>query len=160
MPAFGEGERLAVTGSTHDGWGFRKTDDAQAHSMLVERINRKILQDRQNIVETEPYFIDDSEVVVLAYGFTARTSLYVVKRMRKEGLRVGLLRLKTLWPFPEEAVREATGKAKNIFIPEMNRGQVAGEARKYSLCEVHSLTQTDGEVIGPEALEEALRRIA
>ena len=160
MPAFGEGERIAVTGSTHDARGFRKTDDPRAHSMLVERINRKILKNRQDIVETESHFIDDAEIVVLAYGFTARTGLYAVKRMRKEGRKVGLLRLKTLWPFPEEPVREATAKAKSLFVPEMNRGQVADEARKYSRCEVRSLTQTDGEVIGPEAMEEALRRIA
>ena len=160
MPAFGEGERIAVTGSTHDARGFRKTDDSRAHSMLVERINRKILKNRQDIVETESYFIDDAEIVVLAYGFTARTGLFSVKRMRKEGRKVGLVRLKTLWPFPEEAVREAAAKAKNVFVPEMNRGQVADEARKYSRCEVHSLAQTNGEVIGPEAMEEALRRIA
>ena len=159
MPAFGEGERLAVTGSTHDAQGFRKTDDPRAHAVLVERINRKILKSRQTLVETESYFIDDSEIVVLAYGFTARTSLYVVKRMRKEGFKLGLLRLKTLWPFPEEAVREATAKARKVFVPEMNRGQVAGEVRKFSPCEVLSFSQTNGEVIGPETMEEALRRI-
>jgi 2-oxoglutarate ferredoxin oxidoreductase subunit alpha len=160
MPAFGEGERLAVTGSTHDAQGFRKTDDPRAHAVLVERINRKILKNRQTLVETESYFIDDSEIVVLAYGFTARTSLYVVKRMRKEGFKVGLLRLKTLWPFPEEAVREATAEARKVFVPEMNCGQVAGEVRKFSPCEVLCFNQTNGEVIGPEEMEEALRRIA
>jgi len=159
MPAFGEGERLAVTGSTHDAQGFRKTDDPRAHTVLVERINRKILKNRQTLVETESYFIDDSEIVVLAYGFTARTSLYVVKRMRKEGVKVGLLRLKTLWPFPKEAVREATAKARKVFVPEMNRGQVAGEAKKFSPGEVFSFSQTNGEIIGPETMEEALRRI-
>ncbi len=57
MPAFGEGERLAVTGSTHDAYGFRKTDDPEAHAVLVERINQKILENRQNIIETESYFL-------------------------------------------------------------------------------------------------------
>ena len=106
MPAFGEGERLLVTGSTHDAFGFRKTDDPEAHARLVERINQKILKNRRTIIETEDYFLEDSDIGLIAYGFTARTSLYVVKRLRKEGMKVGLLRLKTLWPFPEEAVRE------------------------------------------------------
>ena len=159
MPAFGEGERLAVTGSTHDAYGFRKTDDPETHSILVERINQKISRNRQNIVETEPYWVDDSEIVIITYGFTARTSLYVVKRLRKEGLKIGLLRLKTLWPFAEESIREATAKAKRVFIPEMNQGQVAGEVKKYSSCEVISFGQTNGEVIRPETIEEALRRI-
>ncbi len=159
MPAFGEGERLAVTGSTHDAHGFRKTDQSEAHARLVERINRKIISNRQKIVETESYFVDDAEIVVLAYGFTARTSLYAVKRLRKEGFRIGLLRLKTLWPFPEEAVREGTGRAKKAFVPEMNRGQVAGEAGKYASCEVIPFGQTDGEIIRPETIAEGLRRI-
>jgi 2-oxoglutarate/2-oxoacid ferredoxin oxidoreductase subunit alpha len=159
MPAFGEGERLAVTGSTHDAFGFRKTDDPEAHAVLVERINEKILKRRGEIAETEPHFLDEPEVVVLAYGFTARTSLYVVKKLRKEGLRVGLLRLKTLWPFPAEAVRQATEGVKKVFVPEMNRGQVAGEIRKYTLSEVISFGQTNGEVIRPETIETAVRRM-
>jgi 2-oxoglutarate ferredoxin oxidoreductase subunit alpha len=159
MPAFGEGERLAVTGSTHDAYGFRKTDDPGAHSVLVERINQKISRNRQELVETESYWIKDSDVVVISYGFTARTALYAVKRMRKEGFRLGLLRLKTLWPFPEEAVREATARAKNVFVPEMNRGQVAGEVRKFSSSEVISFGQTNGEIIRPETIEETLKRM-
>jgi 2-oxoglutarate ferredoxin oxidoreductase subunit alpha len=159
MPSLGEGERLAITGSTHDAYGFRKTDDPKSHAVLVERINRKIITNRRKIVETESHFIDDSEIVMITYGFTARTSLYVVKRMRKEGFKLGLLRLKTLWPFPEEAVREATAKTKKVFVPEMNQGQVAGEVRKYVSCEVISFGQTNGEVIQPGTIEEALRRI-
>lgn len=159
MPAFGEGERLAVTGSTHDAYGFRKTDDPKTHATLVDRINQKISRNRQAMVETESYGTEDSEILIITYGFTARTSLYVVKRLRKEGRKINLLRLKTLWPFPEEAVREAAARAKTVFVPEMNRGQVAGEVRKYCPAEVISFGQTNGEVIGPEAIEEALRRI-
>jgi len=159
MPAFGEGERVAVTGSTHDSYGFRKTDDPEAHAVLVERINQKILGNRQRIIETESYYVDDSETVVIAYGFSARTSLYVVKRLRKEGRKAGLLRLKTLWPFPGEAVRDVAAGAKRIFIPEMNRGQVADEVKKYCACDIFPFGQTNGEVIRPETLEDALRRI-
>jgi len=159
MPVFGEGARLAVTGSTHDADGFRKTDDPEAHSILVERINRKILGNSRAIIETEPWSIEDSDVVMIAYGFTARTALYVSKRLRKEGRRVGCLRLKTLWPFPEEAIRHAAEKTKRFFVPEMNRGQVAGEVRKYVSCEVVQYHQTNGEVIRPENLIEALKRI-
>ncbi|MFB3885885.1 MAG: 2-oxoacid:acceptor oxidoreductase subunit alpha [Thermodesulfobacteriota bacterium] len=159
MPAFGEGERLAVTGSTHDAFGFRKTDDPEAHAVLVERINQKILKNRKAIIETEDHFLEDSEIGIIAYGFTARTSLYVVKRLRKAGVRVGLLRLKTLWPFPEEAVREAGEKVKRMIVPEMNQGQVAGEARKYCPCEVIPLGQTNGEIIRPETIMGLLKKI-
>lgn len=158
MPSFGEGERLAVTGSTHDAYGYRKTDDPEAHAKLVARINEKILQKRKLIVECEKYFLDDATVGVIAYGFTSRTSLYVVRRLRKEGVKVGLLRLKTLWPFPEQEVRDVGTKVRCILVPEMNRGQIAGEVIKVCQRDVRFLGQTDGEVIQPETIVEALRR--
>lgn len=159
MASFGEGERLAVTGSTHDGYGFRKTDDPEVHARLVSRINKKILNHKGAIVQTEDYFLEDAEIVLIAYGFTARTSLYALKRLRKEGRKIGMLRLKTLWPFPDEAVAEVGKKVKKVLVPEMNLGQVAGEVKKYVSCEVISLNQTNGEVIAPERLIEALKKI-
>lgn len=159
MPSFGEGERLSVTGSTHDGYGFRKTDDPEIQARLVGRINRKLLDHRPSIIETESYFLEEAELAVIAYGFTARASLFVVKRLRKEGHKVGMLRLKTLWPFPDEAVAEAGGKVKKIVVPEMNLGQIAGEVQKYVSSEVVSLSQTNGEVIAPETLMEKLKKI-
>jgi 2-oxoglutarate ferredoxin oxidoreductase subunit alpha len=160
MPAFGEGERLAVTGSTHDPYGFRKTDDPDVHAQLVARINDKVLKQRNIIAETESYFLEDADAAVIAYGFTARTALFAVKQLRKEGLKVGMLRLKTLWPFPEEAVSEATAALQRVLVPEMNRGQVAGEVRKCTSREVISLSQINGEVIPPEAILDGLRRIS
>jgi 2-oxoglutarate/2-oxoacid ferredoxin oxidoreductase subunit alpha len=159
MPTFGEGERLLVTGSTHDPSGFRKTDDPEAHAKLVERINEKILRNRSRIVQTERYFLEDSEIAVIAYGFTARTSLYAVKRLRKEGVKVGLLRLKTLWPFPEEAIIELRETVKKVVVPEMNQGQIAGEVKKFYPGEMVSLRQTNGEIIQPEKILKALASI-
>jgi 2-oxoglutarate ferredoxin oxidoreductase subunit alpha len=159
MPSFGEGERLLVTGSTHDAFGFRKTDDPDAHARLVERINEKILRNQGRIAETERYFLEDSEIAVIAYGFTARTSLYAVKQARSKGVKVGLLRLKTLWPFPEEAVAELREKVKKVVIPEMNQGQVAGEVKKFYPGEMFSIRQTNGEIIRPETIMTALRKI-
>jgi 2-oxoglutarate ferredoxin oxidoreductase subunit alpha len=127
---------------------------------LVARINEKILKNRSSIVETETYFLEDADIAVVAYGFTARTSLYVVRRLRKEGMKIGMVRLKTLWPFPEGAVREVGQKIRKIVVPEMNRGQVAGEVMKACLCDVISIGQTDGEVIHPEKIFDALRRLS
>ena len=159
MPVFGEGERLAVTGSTHDAFGYRKTDDSDVHARLVSRINEKILKNRNQMIETEDYFLEDSEIALIAYGFTARTSLYVVNRLRKEGMRVGLLRLKTLWPFPDEVVAEIGKRVEKVLVPEMNLGQVAGEVKKYCRCDVIPLNQTNGEVIRPETIIEMLKKI-
>jgi 2-oxoglutarate ferredoxin oxidoreductase subunit alpha len=157
MPSFGEGERLAVTGSTHDAFGFRKTDDGKVHARLVARINEKLLRNRRIIEETEEYRMGDAEAAVIAYGFTARTCLYALKRLRKEGLPVGMLRLKTLWPFPEQEVADAGRRVRAVLVPEMNRGQVAGEVRKYCRCEIISYGQTDGDIVRPDVIIGQLR---
>jgi 2-oxoglutarate ferredoxin oxidoreductase subunit alpha len=158
MPAFGEGEGLLVTGSTHNDLGIRKTDDPEVHARLVRRINEKIFKDRRSIAQTERYFLDDCEIAVVAYGFTARSSLFVVKRLRKEGMKIGLLRLKTLWPFPDEEIGQLAKSARKICVPEMNSGQMAGEVKKFFSGPVVSLTQMDGEVIRPEKILEFLKR--
>lgn len=159
MPSFGEGERLLVTGSTHDAFGYRKTDDPEVHSKLVQRINQKVLNHKTEIIETEEYFLEEAEIAILSYGFTARSSLYAVKELRKEGRRIGMMRLKTLWPFPDEKVLELGKRVRKILVPEMNLGQVAGEARKYCACEVIPFTQTNGEIIRPEKIKEVLNAL-
>lgn len=158
MPAFGEGARLLVTGSTHDPWGIRRTEDPEVHRKLVERINRKILERREEICKTEEYFTQDAEEAVIAYGFTARSALYAVKRLRERGRKVGLLRLQTLWPFPEHAVSVLGKRVKKILVPEMNLGQVLGEVKKVAQCRVEGYHQVNGEIIHPEAILQAMER--
>lgn len=159
MPAFGDGSQLLVTGSTHDRWGFRKTDDPKVHAELVERINKKILQARKTITQSAEYSLGDAGLVIVAYGFTARSCLYAVKQLRKKGNSVGLLRLKTLWPFPEEEIQKLSSRVTRIFVPEMNLGQIAGEIQKYTDKEVISYSQTNGEIIHPQSIIEEIGRI-
>jgi 2-oxoglutarate ferredoxin oxidoreductase subunit alpha len=159
MPSFGDGEKLLVTGSTHNEMGIRKTDDPEAHAKLVSRINKKILNHRESIVQTESRYLDDAKVVVISYGFTARSSLYAVEELRRRGMKIGFLRLKTMWPFAEDMIREVGGKAEKIFVPEMNSGQVAGEIMKYARCEVVKYNQMNGEIIQPHTIVEALRSL-
>ncbi len=156
IPAFGEGENLLVTGSTHDARGFRKTDDPEAHDRLVARINDKILNARDRIVRTERHLLDDARVAVVAYGFTARSALYAVQRLRKQGHPAGLLRLQTVWPFADREVRALSEQVDALLVPEMNRGQIAGEVRKVARCEVVPFGRTNGEIIHPDHMIEAI----
>ena len=159
MPAFGEGEKLLVTGSTHNEFGIRKTDDPVAHAKLVARINNKILNHREDIIQTEAHSLDDAELVIVSYGFTARSALHAMDELRKEGKKVGLLRLKTIWPFADRIIREIGKATKKIFVPEMNTGQMKGEVMKYAHCEVFSYNQTNGEIIHPHQIIEEIRSI-
>ena len=152
MPSFGQGERLLVTGSTHDGFGIREINDPVVHSRLVKRINNKILNNREDIIQTESYYTDDAEIIIVSYGFTARAALFAVNNIRKEGKKVGLLRLKTIWPFADKIINEIGNAVKKIFVPEMNLGQISGEIRKYVACDVIPYNQTDGEIIYPDRI--------
>jgi 2-oxoglutarate ferredoxin oxidoreductase subunit alpha len=156
MPCFGEGEALLVTGSTHDEWGWRRVEQPDVHARLVERVNRKITDARDDIVEVESHFLDDAEAAVVAYGFTARSALHAVRALRSRGLKAGLLRLKTLWPFPDREVKSLAASVRSILVPEMNRGQVADLVRLHSGAEVELLSQTNGEVIEAHDIEARL----
>jgi len=158
MSTFGQGEKVLVTGSTHDSRGFRKTDDPVVQDTLISRLNEKIESNRERIIDFEDYYLEDAIVVVISYGFTARSSLFAVRALRQDGKKVGMLRLKTLWPFPDRLIGDIGARAKVLFVPEMNRGQVAGEVKKYVSCQVVSFTQTNGEVIYPDTLIGELRR--
>jgi 2-oxoglutarate ferredoxin oxidoreductase subunit alpha len=148
MPAFGDGARLLVTGSTHDAWGYRRTTDSQVQARLVERLGAKIRDHGEDIERTHTHFCEgeDLQVLLVAYGFTARSALGAVRLAREAGVKAGLLRLTTLWPFPEEAVRGVAGRAAAILVPEMNRGQMLREVQRL-VPGALGLHKTNGELI-------------
>jgi 2-oxoglutarate ferredoxin oxidoreductase subunit alpha len=158
MPAFGEGANLLVTGSTHDPWGFRKTQDSAIQARLTERLTRKVLDFKHEVIETDPHLLEDAEVGVVAYGFTARAALQAVKTLRTQGVKAGLLRLVSIWPFADDAVAALGRRCRKIFVPEMNRGQIAGEMTKFTPTPVIPLPKTNGEVIEPAEIVEGIRR--
>ncbi|MDO8137410.1 MAG: 2-oxoacid:acceptor oxidoreductase subunit alpha [Candidatus Brocadiales bacterium] len=154
MASFGEGEELLITGSTHDELGYRRTQDPTVQKRLVSRLSEKILRNARDIIQTEGYFLEDAEVALVAYGICARAALEATKRAHQAGLKVGLLRLKTLWPFPEEEIKGL--KVQKIFVPEMNLGQMVREAERVAEVEVVSVNRVDGEVITPGEILEAI----
>lgn len=159
MPAFGEGARLLVTGSTHDAWGYRRTSSSQAQAQLVERLVSKILNHTDEVECIHRYYCDEDEldILLIAFGFTARSALGAVRQARAAGLKAGLLRLATLWPFPHDAVAATGRKAQRVLMPEMNRGQMLREVQRV-LPHAVGYHRTDGEVITMPELWEAMRR--
>jgi 2-oxoglutarate ferredoxin oxidoreductase subunit alpha len=158
MPAFGEGEKLLVTGSTHDAYGIRKTADSATEDKLTTRLYRKIMNHRAEIIEYEDYYLKDADIAVVCYGLTARSALFAIERLREESRKVGMLRLKTLWPFADAIVGEVGSRVKKILVPEINMGQVVGEVMKYVCGDVISYNQMNGEVIHPNTIVEQLGR--
>jgi 2-oxoglutarate ferredoxin oxidoreductase subunit alpha len=159
MPAFGDGARLLVTGSTHDAWGYRRTSSPQAQATLVERLVDKILNHQDDIERTYTYHCDEGEldVLLIAFGFTARSALGAVRQARAAGVKAGLLRLTTLWPFAQGVVAAMGKRARLVMVPEMNRGQMLREVQR-AIPQAVGYHRTDGEVITMPEIWAAVRR--
>jgi len=156
MPAFGEGEKLLITGSTHDQWGFRRTVSPEAQKNLVRHLARKITDHKGEIIEVVEYHCQDEtlDLLLVAYGFTARSALAAVEAAREKGIRAGLLRLKTIWPFPQEELFRVGERAKRVIVPEMNLGQIVREVQRV-LPQAEAYSRTDGQVITPQEIVSA-----
>ncbi|MGB9740959.1 MAG: 2-oxoacid:acceptor oxidoreductase subunit alpha [Candidatus Bathyarchaeia archaeon] len=163
MPSVGEGFHVAVTGSTHNEYGIRFTADPKVHRQLVERINNKIRQHVEEIAQTETYHIDDCEIGIIAFGCTSRAIYDAVEYAEAEGIKVGYVRLKTIWPFPEKIVSKLTQKAKTVIVPEMNLNQLSYEVQRVAGCQAEIVPLNKiggGEPITPEEIFEKIRESA
>ncbi|HAA04348.1 MAG TPA: 2-oxoacid:acceptor oxidoreductase subunit alpha, partial [Syntrophobacteraceae bacterium] len=104
MANAGDGYAVHITGLTHDERGYPSMS-AEAHVEMLERLTGKIRRNLHDIIHTESYHLDDADIAIVSYGVSSRSSLAAVDEARDMGIKVGLLRLITVWPFPEEQVR-------------------------------------------------------
>ena len=161
MAPFGEGYRYHVTGLIHDVRGF-PTSRPDEIGPFMERLFRKISANFPEIHLSEEFETSDAEVVVIAYGCVARSAKRAVKEARERGIKAGLLKLLTLWPFERPAVERLAEKAKVLLVPEMNMGQISREVKRVNQgrSRVVTLNKVDGTLITPgeivEKMEEAL----
>ena len=129
MASFGDGYRFYSTGLTHDERGYPDMS-VEAQNKLVRRLSDKIRVHADKIIMVDEVETGDCDVLVVAYGITARSSATAVKQAREEGIRAGLLRLKTIWPFPEKILLSKTETVKGVIVPEMNYGQLVREVER------------------------------
>jgi 2-oxoglutarate ferredoxin oxidoreductase subunit alpha len=160
MPAFGEGYNLLVTGSTHRPDGVRNFSP-EYHQKIVYRIRDKILNAEPKIRDIHEEKIDDAEVVVLSFGASARPSIEAVEKARETGIKAGLFRLKTIWPFPEKPIRELAKKVKSIIVVEMNVGKLVNEVERVvgKETKVISLAKVGGVLPFSREIFEAIKRV-
>ncbi len=126
---FGDGYHIHVTGPLHDETGFPSGSPAVTEQ-LIRRLHEKISRVGEEIIHTEEAFMEDAEYAVVSYGGTARTAYEAVREARAAGIRVGFLRLQTIWPFADAAVARLAARVKGILVAELNYGQLVGEVTR------------------------------
>ena len=153
MANFGDGYRYHVTGLTHDIRGF-PTSRSDEIGPFITRIHRKISQHFSEIQMAEFFQTDDAEMTIIAYGCVARSAKRAVVEAREKGLRVGLLKLVTIWPFMRTAVEKVLQNSKVLIVPEMNMGQISREVKRVNrgVARVLSLNKVDGTIITPQEI--------
>ncbi len=124
---------------------------------FIERLHAKLERNLPKIIQYEEYYLEDTRVGIVAFGSTARTALGAVEEARSEGLPVGLLKLKTIWPFPEEKVAEL-GQRMHLVVAELNRGQLVREVERVAK-DVSGLHRYDGEPMQPHQILDRVRAL-
>ncbi len=129
LASFGEGYRFHVTGLTHDSHGFPTNKPSEAAEMM-ERLRKKISYNIRDLVQIESYQMEDAKIAIFAAGITSRAAKAAIASARAEGVKVGLLRPLTIWPFPDDAVRKMLRNVETVIVPELNQGQLIHEVQR------------------------------
>lgn len=158
---FGEGYRYHVTGLCHDATGFPTGDSAFVHADQV-RSMRKIYSRLGEIEKWEETETSDADILLVAIGSSARAARQAVKMAREKGIKAGLFRPITLWPFPDEKLRGLAKKAGTIVVPEMNLGQLSLEVERAAHRDVpiEGVHSAGGEAISPMQIMKAIEKFA
>jgi 2-oxoglutarate/2-oxoacid ferredoxin oxidoreductase subunit alpha len=160
MAVAGEGYAIHVTGLTHDEKGYPvMTVDAQQEMMT--RIMEKIRRNLSDIIRTESYRLEDADIAIVSYGVSARTSFAAVEEARAKGIKAGLLRLITVWPFPEALISTLAERVKAFVTVEINLGQISQEVERCvrGKAPCFLVGHPGGAIIPPERVTETLSKI-
>ena len=155
----GEGYRIHYTSLTHDERGYPDMS-AETHHRLVTRLVEKIRRNADQIILAEDYYVDNARILVISYGCTARSARRAVREARKRGIPAGMLRLVSLWPFPEKQVKALAKDMDALIVAEMNLGQISREVERQVRRSVNGVYHAGGAMIPPEPILNAIQEAA
>ncbi|BEP29050.1 2-oxoacid:acceptor oxidoreductase subunit alpha [Helicovermis profundi] len=160
MADFGTGHRYHITGLFHDETGFPSNSTDNADFMLNRLLN-KVNDNLDDILKYEEYMTEDADILLVSYGSTARTSIAAVNRLRKQGIKAGLFRPITIWPYPAKRTLELAKKASHVFVCEMNMGQLVLEVERVvkSNSKVSHIGRANGEIYAPIEIVEEIKEV-
>jgi len=160
MANFFEGYRYHVTGLNHGPDGFPVNASPRIHTDEL-RLMRKVEQNKKDIIRYEEYLLKDAEVAVFAYGVSGRSGKTAVEMARAEGIKAGLFRPLTIWPFPEDEVSAVSSRVKGIVVPELSLGQIIFEVERCAKgrCKVEGIYRVDGDPITPAQILAKIKEV-
>jgi len=159
MALLGSKYQFYATGLTHDERGY-PSDKEKIQIDLITRLNDKIIKNSDDIIDLERFMLDDAKIVVIAYGTPSRSARKAIKDARAEGIAVGMLRLKTVWPFPEKAIEALATEVDHIIVAEQNLGQAYHMVRSAaSPTPVHLMTKPAGMPQLPHEILDKIREV-
>ena len=150
MACASEGYFIHITGLTHDERGYPMIE-ADVQEKLVKRLCDKILKNADKIIKYEEHNLEDSDIVLISFGITSRSAKGAVRLAREKGINVGLLRLITIWPFPEKQIRSLAKQVDTLIVCEINNKQLYYEVERCAAgnAEVHHVGNPGGHVPTP-----------
>jgi 2-oxoglutarate ferredoxin oxidoreductase subunit alpha len=159
MALFGSKYQFYATGLTHDERGY-PSDKEDIQIELVTRLNDKIVKNADKIIDLERFMLDDAKIAVISYGTPSRSAKRAIRDAREQGIKVGMLRLKTVWPFPEEQVAQLASEVNHIIVAEQNLGQVYYMVKgAASPTPVHLMTKPAGMPQIPNEILDKIKEI-
>lgn len=163
LASYGEGYRFHVTGLTHDAHGFPTNKTNEAFDMM-ERLRKKISFNIRDLVQIESHQMEDAKVAIFAAGIMSRAAKAAIAMARYEGIKVGLLRPLTIWPFPDDAVRKMLRNVETVIVPELNQGQMIHEIQRLtkdkSDSNVISLQRVNGALLSPQDILRKIKEVS
>ena len=161
LKPFGQGERYNITGLAHDYSGF-PTNSSEIASEHINRSIDKIEKNLDIISEVNEYGMDDAEYAVVCYGGTARAAMSAVEMAREKGIKAGLWRPVTVWPFPEKQLKDRLSQLKGIVVAEHNHGQMLLEVQRIASgrCPIAFEGRINGTVIAPQDILNKLEEVS
>ncbi|KAA0007392.1 MAG: 2-oxoacid:acceptor oxidoreductase subunit alpha [Thermoplasmata archaeon] len=161
MATAGMGYRVHVTGLTHNEKGYPMTTSPEVQEWMVRHICDKIRRNEPKIRDIEEYRMEDAEIAIVAFGITARAAKAAVKMARRHRIKAGLIRLKTIWPFPEPYFDNIADSVKKILVAEINYGQVKLEVERsvHGKTSVELIPKFGGEPHKPFEIYEKIKEV-
>ncbi len=161
MANYFEGYRFHVTGLNHNKTGF-PTTNPEICQQEEKRMIRKVMKDAEILADYEEYRLEDAEFAIFAFGSTARGARVAVDEARKQGIKVGLMRAITLWPFPDRPVHELAARVKAFIVPEVNLGQIILEVERAAHRDmpIVGVNRVGGVPIPPHEILDKIKEVA